>query len=200
MTPESVMVIGMQAIKVGLMISAPVLLAALGPKNVELAAEIAEGWQPIFYMPEKAKDGWGDALAAGYAKRDATLPPMDIYAGPALAIGDNVEGMREFIQPHIALYIGGMGAKGKNFYPDLACRYGFAAAADEIQEAYLAGKFPNPFADIASLYLPRTIYEAFNACEYMMLTMPPFCPVYFISGAPNATPKANWCARNSGGL
>ncbi|GCB00713.1 MULTISPECIES: LLM class F420-dependent oxidoreductase [Mycobacteriaceae] len=117
----------------------PVLLAALGPKNVELAAEIAEGWQPIFYMPEKAKDVWGDALAAGYAKRDATLPPMDIYAGPALAIGDNVEGMREFIKPHIALYIGGMGAKGKNFYHNVATKYGYGAEADRIQELYLAG-------------------------------------------------------------
>lgn len=117
----------------------PVLLAALGPKNVELAAEIAEGWQPIFYMPEKAKDVWGDALAAGYAKRDAALPPMDIYAGPALAIGDNVEGMREFIKPHIALYIGGMGAKGKNFYHNVATKYGYGAEADRIQELYLAG-------------------------------------------------------------
>lgn len=117
----------------------PVLLAALGPKNVELATEIAEGWQPIFYMPEKAKDVWGDALAAGYAKRDATLPPLDIYAGPALAIGDNVEGMREFIKPHIALYIGGMGAKGKNFYHNVATKYGYGAEADRIQELYLAG-------------------------------------------------------------
>ena len=117
----------------------PVLLAALGPKNVELAAEIAEGWQPIFYMPERAKDVWGDALEAGYAKRDASLPPMDIYAGPALAIGDNVEGMREFIKPHIALYIGGMGAKGKNFYHNVATQYGYGAEADRIQELYLAG-------------------------------------------------------------
>ena len=115
------------------------LLAAIGPKNVALTAEIAEGWQPIFYMPEKAKDVWGDALAAGYAKRDATLPPMDIYAGPALAIGDNVEGMREFIKPHIALYIGGMGAKGKNFYHNVATKYGYGAEADRIQELYLAG-------------------------------------------------------------
>ncbi len=117
----------------------PVLLAALGPKNVELAAEIAEGWQPIFYLPERAKDVWGDALEAGYAKRDASLPPLDIYAGPALAIGDNVEGMREFIKPHIALYIGGMGAKGKNFYHDVATKYGYGAEADRIQELYLAG-------------------------------------------------------------
>jgi F420-dependent oxidoreductase-like protein len=117
----------------------PVLLAALGPKNVELAAEIAEGWQPIFYLPEKADAVWGSALAAGQAKRDPALGSMDIYAGPALAIGDNVEGMREFIKPHVALYIGGMGAKGKNFYHNVATKYGYGAEADRIQELYLSG-------------------------------------------------------------
>ncbi|MDR3664141.1 MAG: LLM class F420-dependent oxidoreductase [Mycobacterium sp.] len=117
----------------------PVLLAALGPKNVELAAEVAEGWQPIFYLPEKADSVWGSALAAGQAKRDPALGPMDIYAGPALAIGDNVEGLREFIKPHLALYIGGMGAKGKNFYHNIATKYGYGAEADRIQELYLAG-------------------------------------------------------------
>ena len=117
----------------------PVLLAALGPKNVELAAEVAEGWQPIFYLPEKADKVWGSALAAGQAKRDPALGRLDIYAGPALAIGDNVEGLREFIKPHIALYIGGMGAKGKNFYHNVATKYGYGAEADRIQELYLAG-------------------------------------------------------------
>jgi len=117
----------------------PILLAALGPKNVELAAEVAEGWQPIFYLPEKADAVWGSALAAGKAKRDPALGPMEIYAGPALAIGNNVEGMREFIKPHVALYIGGMGAKGKNFYHNVATKYGYGAEADRIQELYLAG-------------------------------------------------------------
>ena len=117
----------------------PILVAALGPKNVELAAEIAEGWQPIFYLPEKAQDVWGKALASGQAKRDPALGDLDVYAGPALAIGENVEPMREFVKPHLALYIGGMGAKGKNFYHTLATRYGYGAAADRIQELYLSG-------------------------------------------------------------
>ena len=117
----------------------PILLAALGPKNVALAAEIAEGWQPIFYLPEKANGVWGAALAAGRANRDPALGTLDVYAGPALAIGENVEPLREFIKPHLALYIGGMGAKGKNFYHDLATRYGYGAAADRIQQLYLAG-------------------------------------------------------------
>lgn len=118
----------------------PVLLAALGPKNVELAAEIAEGWQPIFFLPEKADDVWGDSLAAGKARRDPALGELEVYAGPTLAIGEDVEPLREFVKPHLALYIGGMGAKGKNFYHALATKYGYGAAADHIQELYLAGK------------------------------------------------------------
>ncbi|MBF6209853.1 LLM class F420-dependent oxidoreductase [Nocardia puris] len=118
----------------------PVLLAALGPKNVELAAEIAEGWQPIFFLPEKARDVWGDALAAGKAKRDPALGELEVYAGPALAIGENVTPLLEFVKPHLALYIGGMGARGKNFYHTLATKYGYGAEADRIQELYLAGQ------------------------------------------------------------
>jgi F420-dependent oxidoreductase-like protein len=117
----------------------PILIAALGPKNVELAAEIAEGWQPIFYLPEKAQDVWGEALATGQAKRDPALGTLDVFAGPALAIGENVEPLLEFVKPHLALYIGGMGAKGKNFYHTLATRYGYGPQADRIQELYLAG-------------------------------------------------------------
>jgi F420-dependent oxidoreductase-like protein len=117
----------------------PILIAALGPKNVELAAEIAEGWQPIFYLPEKAHDVWGEALATGQAKRDPALGKLDVFAGPALAIGENVEPLLEFVKPHLALYIGGMGAKGKNFYHTLATRYGYGPQADRIQELYLAG-------------------------------------------------------------
>jgi len=118
----------------------PVLLAALGPKNVELAAEIAEGWQPIFFLPEKASQVWGEPLAAGKAKRDSALGDLEVFAGPALAIGDDVDGLREWVKPHLALYIGGMGAKGKNFYHTLAVKYGYAAEADRIQELYLAGE------------------------------------------------------------
>ncbi|MEV0365410.1 LLM class F420-dependent oxidoreductase [Nocardia fusca] len=118
----------------------PVLLAALGPKNVALAAEVAEGWQPIFFLPERADAVFGDALRAGKARRDPGLGPLDIYAGPALAIGEDVEPLLGFVKPMLALYIGGMGAKGKNFYHTLATRYGYGAEADRIQELYLAGK------------------------------------------------------------
>ncbi len=118
----------------------PIVIAALGPKNVALTAEIAEGWQPIFFHPEKANGVWGESLAAGRAKRDAALGDLEIYAGPALAIGDDVDHMLEWIKPHLALYIGGMGARGKNFYNDLACRYGYEAEAATIQDLYLDGK------------------------------------------------------------
>ncbi|MEU4842661.1 LLM class F420-dependent oxidoreductase [Nocardia testacea] len=118
----------------------PVLLAALGPKNVALAAEVAEGWQPIFFLPERAEAVFGDALRAGKARRAPELGPLDIYAGPALAIGEDVEPLLGFVKPMLALYIGGMGAKGKNFYHTLATRYGYGAAADRIQELYLAGR------------------------------------------------------------
>ncbi|MBA0045714.1 LLM class F420-dependent oxidoreductase [Mycobacteroides sp. LB1] len=118
----------------------PVLIAALGPKNVALTAEIAEGWQPIFFLPEKANDVWGAALAEGKAKRDPSLGELEVYAGPALAIGDDVEALYGFVKPSLALYIGGMGAKGKNFYHNLATSYGFGKEADRIQELYLAGK------------------------------------------------------------
>jgi F420-dependent oxidoreductase-like protein len=117
----------------------PILIAALGPKNVELAAELAEGWQPIFFLPEKAQDVWGEALAEGQSKRDPALGDLEVFAGPTLAIGENVEPLREIVKPHLALYIGGMGAKGKNFYHTLATRYGYGPQADRIQELYLAG-------------------------------------------------------------
>lgn len=118
----------------------PVHIAAIGPRNVRLAAEIAEGWQPIFYLPEKAAGVWGESLAAGAAARDPRLPPLDVVAQAPLAIGDDVEGFLEFGRPMVALYIGGMGAKGKNFYNDLCRRYGWEKEAEEIQDLYLAGR------------------------------------------------------------
>ena len=137
----------------------PILVAALGPKNVELVAEIAEGWQPIFYLPEKAQEVWGKALATGRANRDPGLGELDVYAGPVLAIGENVEPLREFVKPHLALYIGGMGAKGRNFYNSLARRYGYEREAEEIQDLYLSGK-----KDEAAALVPAELLEATTLC------------------------------------
>lgn len=118
----------------------PITIAALGPKNVELTAEIAEGWQPVFFYPEKADDVWGEALRAGAARRDPELGPLDVMVSASLAIGDDVDDRLAWAKPQLALYIGGMGARGKNFYHNLATRYGFGEVADRIQDLYLAGK------------------------------------------------------------
>lgn len=118
----------------------PVSIAALGPKNVELTAEIAEGWQPVFYLPDKADSIWGEALAAGAAKRDPALGPLDVMVHASLAIGENLDERLAWVKPQLGLYIGGMGAKGRNFYHNLATRYGFGEVADRIQELYLSGR------------------------------------------------------------
>ncbi len=118
----------------------PIMVAAVGPKNVALTAELAEGWQPFFYLPEKAAEVWGEPVAEGMAKRDPVLGPLDVVAQAPLMIGDDVAGYRDLARPFFALYIGGMGARGKNFYHTLAHRLGYGAAADQIQDAYLDGR------------------------------------------------------------
>ncbi|CAN5411156.1 LLM class F420-dependent oxidoreductase [soil metagenome] len=119
--------------------SVPIYVAALGQKNVEGTAEYADGWLPFLYAPEKAGDVWGDALAAGRAKRPQGLGPLEVSAGGMVCVGEDVKGMLDLVRPMVALYVGGMGAKGKNFYNTLACEYGFEAEATKIQELYLGG-------------------------------------------------------------
>jgi F420-dependent oxidoreductase-like protein len=134
--------------------SIPIVVAALGPKNVALAAELAEGWQPIFYFPEKAGLTWDAPLAEGKAKRDPRLPPLDVIAEAPVAIGDDVTHLRDVTRPFFALYIGGMGARGRNFYYDLACRFGYAGEANRIQDAYLSGR-----KDEAAALVPAELVE-----------------------------------------
>lgn len=138
----------------------PVLLASLGPKNVELTAEIADGWMPTLFVPERAPMVWGDDLERGFSKRAADLGPMDIMAGGLLAIGpeDEVAPLRDHARPNTALYVGGMGAVGKNFYNSLFSRYGWESEAHQIQELYLGGhkkeaeaKIPTAFLEGSSL-------------------------------------------------
>jgi F420-dependent oxidoreductase-like protein len=140
----------------------PISIAALGPKNVELTAEIAEGWQPAFFYPDKAHLVWQAALAAGSAKRDPALGPLDVMVGTSLAIGEDVDDRLAAIKPTLGLYIGGMGAKERNFYHNLATRYGFGGVADRIQELYLSGRkreaidaVPDELARGISLIGPR---------------------------------------------
>jgi F420-dependent oxidoreductase-like protein len=137
----------------------PIWIASLGQKNVAMTAEIADGWLPILFIPERAHEVWGSALAEGTAKRNRPDPLM-ISAGGLLAIGEGEEftKLRELGRSLIALYVGGMGAKGKNFYNELAQRYGFEREAETIQDLYLAGKkkeaeaaVPEEFLELTSL-------------------------------------------------
>jgi F420-dependent oxidoreductase-like protein len=121
--------------------SIPLYIAALGPKSVEGAAEYADGWLPFLFVPEKSGQVWGDALARGTAKRPEGLAPLEICAGGMVAIGEGPEtkALVEFARPMVALYVGGMGARGKNFYNDLMVQYGYEQEAKEIQDLYLGG-------------------------------------------------------------
>jgi len=129
----------------------PIYLAAIGPKNVALAFEIADGWLPIFVVPERFRDAYGD-------------PPegFEIAATVNVLVGDDVEALRNALKPHVALYVGGMGAKGKNFYNALVRRYGWEDDAERIQELYLAGRqreaiaaVPDELVDAVSLVGPK---------------------------------------------
>ena len=112
---------------------------------MELAAEIADGWLPIFFSPAHYDEAYAPAVEAGLAKAGGRqeaprLAAFDIAPSVPVALGDDVDACRNSIKPFLALYVGGMGAKGKNFYYDLACRYGFTEAADRVQELYLQGR------------------------------------------------------------
>jgi F420-dependent oxidoreductase-like protein len=118
----------------------PIYLAAIGPKNVALAAEIGDGWLPIFFSPERFADTHRPMLEEGFARRGGRPDGWDLAAHVPVVVTDDVAAGRDFLKPLLALYVGGMGAKGKNFYTRLAERYGYADAAATIQELYLAGK------------------------------------------------------------
>jgi F420-dependent oxidoreductase-like protein len=117
----------------------PVLLATLGPRSVELTGEIADGWLPIFYSPRQ-EAVLCESLDAGASRRPAGLDPVEIIACPHVAMGPDIDECRDRLRPMLALYFGGMGAKGRNFYWDLAVRLGYGRQATEMQEAFLAGR------------------------------------------------------------
>lgn len=143
----------------------PMLLAAIGPKNVALAAELFEEFQPTLYHPERAHAAFGDALAEGNARRDRALGDLRIVIHAALLITDDADSAdfaRAAVRHHCALYIGGMGARGKNFYNSLAARYGYVDEAALIQDLYLSGRkeeaaaaVPADLVDAISLIGPR---------------------------------------------
>ena|ERR1700733_6642445 len=118
-----------------------IYLAAIGPKNVALAAEIADGWLPVFFSPLRT-GLFREYLDAGFSLRKDGFgfKSFDVAPTVSVILGPDVAECRMQVKPHLALYIGGMGARERNFYNDLACRYGYEDAAREIQELYLAGK------------------------------------------------------------
>ncbi|MCZ7588195.1 MAG: LLM class F420-dependent oxidoreductase [Gaiella sp.] len=120
----------------------PIYLAAIGPKNVALAAEIADGWLPLFFSPERFAETHLPMLEEGFARRGGRPEGWDLAAQVPVVVTDaaDVQVARDFLKPVLALYVGGMGAKGQNFYTRLAQRYGYAADAAAIQDLYLAGK------------------------------------------------------------
>jgi F420-dependent oxidoreductase-like protein len=136
----------------------PIHVASLGPKNVQMTAELADGWLPILFHPQRAKDVWGADLEAGLAKRSPDLGPLDVVAGGLLSIGpeSEVAGFRDFARAMVALYVGGMGARDRNFYNQLFQRYGYEAEAREIQDLYLSGKKQEAAAAVPASFLEET--------------------------------------------
>ncbi len=134
----------------------PIYVASLGPANVRMTAEMADGWLPIFYMPERADEVWGDDLRAGLAKRDPSLGPLQTVGGGIVAITDDPDPILDLGRGMAALYIGGMGARERNFYNQLACRYGYEAEAKAVQDLYLDGKKKEAAAEIPREFLELT--------------------------------------------
>ncbi len=131
----------------------PIYLAAIGPRNVALAAEIADGWLPIFYAPEH-EDVFADHVRAGFDAGGRDPASWEVAVTVMVAAGDDVASCRDLLRPQLALYIGGMGSRDSNFYNDLAVRYGYAQQAATIQDAYLAGR-----RDEAIAAVPDTLID-----------------------------------------
>jgi F420-dependent oxidoreductase-like protein len=135
----------------------PIWVAALGEKNVELTAELAEGWLPFLVLPEKLRDVWGSALDAGAAKRAPELGPLQINGGGFLALEEEFFGVAESVARGMAaLYVGGMGARGKNFYNTVLRRYGYPDEATLVQDLYLEKKRDEAAAAIPADLIART--------------------------------------------
>ena len=139
----------------------PIYLAAVGPKNIALAAEIADGWIPTFFSAARMAM-FREWLDAGFRARGGAPAQFDLMPMVAVVVGDDVAACRAPVKAKLALYVGGMGARGRNFYHDIACRYGYVEAARTIQDLYLAGRkaeaeasVPDALVDEVALCGPR---------------------------------------------
>jgi len=140
----------------------PIYLAAVGPKNVALAAEIAEGWIPVFYSARRRamfREWLDDGFRAGGRSGTAAERSFDIMPMVSVVVGDDVAACRAAVKPRLALYVGGMGARGRNFYNDIACRYGYDDAAKRIQDLFLAGR-----RDEAAAAVPDALVDEVALC------------------------------------
>ena len=126
----------------------PVYLGAIGRKSVELAAEIADGWIPIFFSVDKWQDAWGEHIEVGLAKSGRTREDLAVSPSVQVAIDGDLDAARGLVKAGLLLYLGGMGSKKTNFYADLTRRFGFAEVADEVQSLYLEGKREEAYAAI----------------------------------------------------
>ena len=131
----------------------PIAIASLGQKSVAMTAELADAWLPAFYTASAAEAVWGEALRTGLALRDPARPPLEVYAGGGVAIGSGLEQLRNLSRPQIALYVGGMGARQKNFYNQIFTRSGYEAEAVLIQDLFLSGDRKGAEAAIPDEYL-----------------------------------------------
>ena len=136
----------------------PIYLAAVGPKNVALAAEIAEGWIPVFFSARRSST-FREWLEAGFKARGGAPARFDVMPMVSVVVGDDVDACRAAVKPRVALYVGGMGARGRNFYNDIARRYGYEDAAKRIQDLYLGGK-----KDEAAATVPDDLVDEVALC------------------------------------
>ena len=167
----------------------PIWWASLKERSVEATAELADGWLPIFFVPDKFQQVWGSALKAGTAKRDPSMKRLDISAGGMVAIGEDLVGDKQkaildFARPHVALYVGGMGARGQNFYTEICAAYGYEKEAAEVQDLYLEGKkaeaaaaVPGELLELSHLVGPRSYIKerigAFKEAGVTVLSVNP---------------------------
>jgi F420-dependent oxidoreductase-like protein len=136
----------------------PIFLGAIGRKSVEIAAEIADGWIPIFFSVDKFEEAWGEHIEIGLEKGGRTREDFEISPSVQVAIDGDTEAARNMVRMGLVLYFGGMGSRKTNFYVDLAHRFGFGEVADEVQELFQAGEkeaafqaLPDEVVDAVSL-------------------------------------------------